>query len=163
MIYRFDAFELDEGRYELRHAGEVRRLPRRSFDVMRLLLEHAGRVVTKQEIFAEVWKGQRVGESVLPVHVRIIRQALGVRSAGVLQTVRGRGYVVGCRVECVEGDPRALGPGSLRRAPRRRGRVSRGDALTALSQVTGMLSLALALGDLDLSGDPLEWLVARDS
>jgi DNA-binding winged helix-turn-helix (wHTH) protein len=163
MIYRFEAFELDESRSELRHAGRVRPLPRRSFEVMRVLLEQAGRVVTKDEIFDRVWKNEHVGESVLPVHVRIIRRALGVReSAAIVHTVRGRGYMIACRVERVESaGPRALATGA-RRAPRRKGRVPRADALTALAQVTGMLSLALVLGDLDVDGGSLDWLDARD-
>lgn len=159
MIYRFEAFELDEGRHELRRDGERRPLPRRSFEVLRLLLEQAGRVVTKDQIFDHVWKNEHVGESVLPVHVRIIRRALGVReSAAIVQTVRGRGYMIACPVARVESaGPRAP---TGRRAPRRPARALRGDALTALSQVTGMLSLALVLGDLDIAGD---WLDVRDA
>ena len=156
MIYRFDAFELDEGRYELRQDGQSRPLPRKSFDVLRLLLEQAGRVVTKQEIFERVWHGERVVASVLPVHVRTIRRALGARAAGVLHTARGTGYRIACGVE------RADAPGLPSLAtPLQRARDSRGDALTALSRVNGMLSLALVLGDLGLAGDSLDLLVAR--
>ena len=163
MIYRFDAFELDEGRCELRQAGELRALPRKGFDVLRVLLERAGSVVTKREIFEAVWEGEHVGEAVLPVHVRTIRRALGVRaSSAILHTVRGRGYMIACRVErSAAADLPPLATRSLRRAPLRKGQAMRLDALAALSQVNGMLSLALALGDLGLAGDSLELLVAR--
>jgi DNA-binding winged helix-turn-helix (wHTH) protein len=155
MVYRFDAFELDEARYELRQDGEPRPLPRKSFDILRFLLEQAGRVVTKQEIFEQVWKGERVGAAVLPVHVRTIRRALGEReSAAILRTSRGRGYVIACRVE--RAGSSGL-PGLAPRAPRR------GDALAALSRMNGMLSLALVLGDLGLAGDSLDLVVSRAS
>jgi hypothetical protein len=55
----------------------------------------------------------------------------------------------------------ALARNRLRRAPGWEERGARGDALEALSQVSGMLSLALGLGDLGLTGDSLEQLVAR--
>jgi hypothetical protein len=51
----------------------------------------------------------------------------------------------------------------LRRAPPRRERGSSADALATLSQVTGMLSLALVLNDLELAGESLDWLVASES
>lgn len=162
MIYRFESFELDQGTFELRAAGSPCPLPGRGFDVLLLLLEHAGRVVTKREIFAAVWKGERVGESVLPVHVRTIRRALGARASAILHTVRGRGYIIGCRVERIEG-PETPGASAARRAARRSVRLPTGDPLAALSQVSGVFSLALVLGDLDLAGHSLDWLVARDS
>jgi DNA-binding winged helix-turn-helix (wHTH) protein len=168
MIYRFEAFELDAGRYELRCGGQARRLPRKSFDVLHLMLEHAGRVVTKREIFTKLWKGEHVREAVLPVHVRTIRRVLGARaSASILHTVRGRGYRIACRVERVA-SPAAPAlapttPAPRRAAPPRDGPGKRGDALAALSQMSGMLSLALVLGDLGLTGDSLEQLVARHS
>ena len=158
MIYRFDGFELDEARYELRQGGEIRPLPRKSFDVLRLLLEQAGRVVTKQQIFERVWKGERVGAAVLPVHVRTIRRALGARaSSAILHTARGHGYRIACQVERAESPGLAAVATPLQGAPRG------ADALAALSQVSGMLSLALVLADLGLAGDSLDLFVSRAS
>ena len=92
MIYRFEGFELDEARYELRRDGEVLALPAKCFDLLCCLLRNADRVVSKQELFAEVWNGEHVSDSVLPVNVRTIRRVLGEGESGViLRTARGRG------------------------------------------------------------------------
>jgi len=100
LIYRFDRYELDDDLFELRVDSEVCSLPRKSFDLLRYLLHHSDRVVTKDELFAEIWAGEHVTESVLPVNVRTIRKLLGEeRSERILKTVRGRGYRIMCRVE----------------------------------------------------------------
>jgi len=103
LIYRFDRYELDDELFELRVDGQIFPLARKSFDLLRYLVMHADRVVTKEELFEAIWSGEHVTESVLPVNVRTIRKALGdERSERVLKTVRGRGYRVVCRVECIE-------------------------------------------------------------
>jgi len=103
LIYRFDQYELDDELFELRAGDEICSLPRKSFDLLRYLLHHADRVVTKDELFAEIWAGEHVTESVLPVNVRTIRKVLGEeRSERILKTVRGRGYRILCRVERFE-------------------------------------------------------------
>jgi DNA-binding winged helix-turn-helix (wHTH) protein len=162
MIYRFDAFELDEGRFELRRAGELKALPRKSFDLLRFMLERAGRVVTKQELFEEFWNGEHIGESVLPVHVRTIRKTLGVATGSILHTVRGQGYIVACRVDRVDdaAPPRASVDGRVPTLSSVRRDIAR-DPLRALTQASGMLSLALALGQLGLAADSLELLDRR--
>jgi DNA-binding winged helix-turn-helix (wHTH) protein/tetratricopeptide (TPR) repeat protein len=111
VIYCFGGFELDEELFELRAGDTACKLNRKSFDLLRYLLEHSGRVVHKEELFAKLWGKEHVGENVLPVHVRTVRKALGEGSESILRTVRGRGYLVVCAVE-------RIGP----RGPRHRAR-----------------------------------------
>jgi len=112
LIYRFDRYELDDELFELRVDGEIFPLARKSFDLLRYLVMNSDRVVTKEELFKAIWGGEHVTESVLPVNVRTIRKALGdERSERVLKTVRGRGYRVVCRVECLN-ERAAAGPAS---------------------------------------------------
>lgn len=93
-ITRFDEFELDEDLFQLRKAGVVVQLEPRAFDLLRYLITHRDRVVSKDELLDEVWSGQVVSESVLPTHVRTLRRALGDdrRTQSLIQTVYGRGY-----------------------------------------------------------------------
>jgi DNA-binding winged helix-turn-helix (wHTH) protein len=158
MIYRFDFFELDEARFELRELGNPRALPCKSFELLRYMLENAGRVVTKQEIFDRLWHEQHVGASVLPVHIRTIRRALGApASKRILETIRGRGYIVRCSVEqigTVATNATLIDLQKLSRA-RRRTRV---DPLRDLAHMSGLASLALGLGGLGLADDSLELL-----
>src|SRR5262252_9425851 len=66
----------------------------RSLAVLRYLVEHAGRLVTKAELRQQVWAGTHVTDTVLRVCVREIRAALGdaAKAPQYLQTVGGQGY-----------------------------------------------------------------------
>lgn len=75
--------------------GEVElKLTRRAFEVLGFLYSHADRLVTKDELFANVWSGSAVSESALTTVIREIRRALGegARGARYIETVHGRGY-----------------------------------------------------------------------
>jgi predicted ATPase/DNA-binding winged helix-turn-helix (wHTH) protein len=63
----------------------------RAFDIVEVLAQSAGELVTKDEIFRRVWSGAIVEESTLQVHVSAIRKALGP-DRGMLKTAFGRGY-----------------------------------------------------------------------
>jgi DNA-binding winged helix-turn-helix (wHTH) protein len=100
LIYRFVNFELDEERCELRRGSKPLPIARKSFDVLRHLVHHAGRVVSKEELFALIWPGEHVNDHVLPVHIRTIRKLLDEPDSNALiRTVRGRGYSLVCAVE----------------------------------------------------------------
>lgn len=94
MIYAFRGFELDEELYQLRRHGRPLKLEPKVFDVLRHLLLHRDRVVSKQELLDAVWPDTRVSESVLPTCVGAARRALGDERAraSVIQTVHARGY-----------------------------------------------------------------------
>ena len=61
---------------------------------MIVLVERAGEVVTKDELFARVWPGLTVDEGNLRTQVALVRKALrdGQAGARYLMTVPGRGY-----------------------------------------------------------------------
>lgn len=54
-VRRFDGFELDMVAHELRRQGTRIRLQEQPFQILSLLLEHAGRVVTREELRRKVW------------------------------------------------------------------------------------------------------------
>jgi predicted ATPase/DNA-binding winged helix-turn-helix (wHTH) protein len=66
----------------------------RSLAVLRYLVEHAGRLVTKAELRQQVWTGTHVTDTVLRVCVRDIRAALGDEAAApqYVATVGQQGY-----------------------------------------------------------------------
>ena len=74
-------------------AFEGHRLPlgRRALDILSVLAEARGELVTKDELLATIWPGVIVEENALQVHVSALRKALGVE-ASRLVTVRGLGY-----------------------------------------------------------------------
>ena len=55
-IYRFEDFELDRGAYQLRHAGRVVHLERIPLDLLFLLTERHGHLLTREEILDHIWQ-----------------------------------------------------------------------------------------------------------
>ncbi len=75
--------------------GEDVSLTRKEFDLLCLLLENSGIVLTRDVILNKIWGYRFDGESrTVDVHIRTLRQKLG--SAGdIIETVRGIGYKIG--------------------------------------------------------------------
>jgi DNA-binding winged helix-turn-helix (wHTH) protein/pimeloyl-ACP methyl ester carboxylesterase len=93
-VYRFDECELDSRRRELRRSGRRVHVEPQVFDVLRCLLEHHDRVVTKTELLDEVWGDRFVSESALTSRLKAARRAIGDdgRSQRLIATVHGVGY-----------------------------------------------------------------------
>lgn len=67
-------------------------LTRQEFDVLQYLAERQDRVVTREELLADVWGHSKArGSNVVDATVKLLRNKLGAR-ANALQTVRGMGY-----------------------------------------------------------------------
>jgi predicted ATPase/DNA-binding winged helix-turn-helix (wHTH) protein len=66
----------------------------RALDLLMVLIERAGDVVTKDELFARVWPGLTVDETNLRTQIALVRKALrdGQSHARYVMTVPGRGY-----------------------------------------------------------------------
>lgn len=94
MQYRFDGFELDTERFELRRDGAVRHVEPLVFDLLCFFARHPGRVVTRDEIIDHVWKGRIVSDATVAGCVKSARRALGDSGASpaFIETVRGRGF-----------------------------------------------------------------------
>jgi adenylate cyclase len=93
-LLRFESFVLDLDRSRLLGpAGELALRPK-SFDVVRHLLESAGRIVAKDELMKAVWPGVTVSDESLAQCVSEIRRALGSAGPRILKTVPRRGYVI---------------------------------------------------------------------
>jgi predicted ATPase/DNA-binding winged helix-turn-helix (wHTH) protein len=75
-------------------AGRPLRLGRRAVDILLILLEQAGNVVSKQQLITRVWPTSVVEDGNLRVHMAALRKALGDGQAGqrYIVTVAQRGY-----------------------------------------------------------------------
>lgn len=92
LLYRFNDFTLDLTRGHLLDAsGEVDLRPK-SFEVLRLLVENAGRLLPKEEILAAVWPNMIVTDESLARCISDIRAAIRDRTQTVIKTVPRRGY-----------------------------------------------------------------------
>lgn len=93
MTYRFDRFELDLSRAELRRDGQCLPLEPQVYGLLRLLVENRDRLVGHGEILARVWDGRAVSPSALASRVKSLRRLLGDdgRNQRLIRTVHGRG------------------------------------------------------------------------
>jgi TolB-like protein/DNA-binding winged helix-turn-helix (wHTH) protein len=94
--YKFGEFELDSAKFELRRADKPLKLERIPMDLLILLAEREGNVVSRREIIERLW-GKDVfvdTEHGINVAVRKIRAALGddADRPKFVQTVLGKGY-----------------------------------------------------------------------
>ena len=85
----FGPYRLKRQERRLEGPDGVIELSTRSFDLLCVLLEGAGEVVTKDALFAAVWPGVIVEENTLQVHISALRKAL---PPDLIATVHGRGY-----------------------------------------------------------------------
>lgn len=94
MTYRFEDFELDIDRYELRRGGTPVPLEPQAFGVLAYLVEHADRVVRKEDILAAVWGTTFVSDAALATRIKEARRALGDsgEQQRLIRTVQRRGY-----------------------------------------------------------------------
>jgi Tol biopolymer transport system component/DNA-binding winged helix-turn-helix (wHTH) protein len=93
-IYRFDRFELDVDRRQLVCDGHRVEVQPKALDLLVVLVEGAGRLLTKDELLTLVWPDQLVEESNLTVHMSALRKALGERRGEprFVITAPGQGY-----------------------------------------------------------------------
>ena len=75
-------------------AGQHVELRPRSFAVLRLLAENAGRLVRKNEIISAIWGDVLVTEGSLTRCVSDIRKAIGDYDRRILRTVPRKGYLL---------------------------------------------------------------------
>jgi TolB-like protein/DNA-binding winged helix-turn-helix (wHTH) protein/Tfp pilus assembly protein PilF len=90
--WTFGSAVLDESTMVLRVRGAPVDLERKSLEVLRFMLENAGKLVTKDQLLAAVWPGRIVTESVLTKCVYKLRDALGDTDQAIVTTVHGYGY-----------------------------------------------------------------------
>lgn len=83
-------FVIDSERYIVLKNGKELILPKKEFELLRLLASKPSRVFTRDEIFAQIWGNNViVGDRTIDVHIRKIREKIGL---DVIRTVKGVGY-----------------------------------------------------------------------
>src|ERR1051325_11012653 len=96
--YTFGPFELDAATRQLTRAGQTVALAPKTFDLLLLLLEGNGRVLTKAELMRALWQEAFVEEANLTFQISTLRKALGEEGAWV-ETSPRVGYRLNVQVE----------------------------------------------------------------
>ncbi len=87
--------QLDPARHEVVIRGEAVNLPLKEFELLALLLEHAGRVLTRDTLIDRIWGHDYVGDTkTLDVHIKRLRAKVEPDPANPthITTIRGLGY-----------------------------------------------------------------------
>jgi predicted ATPase/DNA-binding winged helix-turn-helix (wHTH) protein len=92
--FSFGPFRLIPERQLLVEGEKPVSLGARGLDLLHTLVEHSGKVVSKDELIARIWPDTCVSESNLKVQIAALRRALGEGRRGdrYIATVSGRGY-----------------------------------------------------------------------
>ncbi len=86
---------LDHERHEVFISGMQVKLPLKEFELLAILLENAGRVLTRETLIDRVWGHDYVGDTkTLDVHIKRLRSKVEVDPANPerIVTIRGLGY-----------------------------------------------------------------------
>ncbi|NOZ35638.1 MAG: response regulator transcription factor, partial [Chlorobi bacterium] len=84
------AFKLNKTEYTLFKDNESIILPKKQFEILRLLFSHPGHVFSRDEIFEKIWGDDViVGSRTIDVHIRKIREKTGIEN---IKTLKGIGY-----------------------------------------------------------------------
>ncbi len=87
--YRFGRFELQPNKRRLLASGAPVDVGARAFDLLVVLVERDGHLVTKDELLERVWPKVIVEENTLQAQVSALRRILG---PDAIATISGRGY-----------------------------------------------------------------------
>ena len=94
LFYEFGTFRLDSHDRLLLRSGQQVPLTPKAFDILLVLVESSGHVVTKEELLEKVWAGSFVEEGNLNRHISTLRKALGdnLDQPKYIDTIPKRGY-----------------------------------------------------------------------
>ena len=119
MKYQIAEYLIDTARFRISNGDAPIPAEPKVFDLLVYLVRHHDRVVTREELFKEVWDGREVSDATLSNHVKSARKVLS--DNGELQqtilTIRGRGYQFIAPVKVIPEDAGIPADESLRSQP----------------------------------------------
>lgn len=94
MIYRFDQFELDMARFELRRDGVPVAIEPQVLSLLALLVANPDRMVSKDEVIEKIWNNRIVSEAAIAARIKSVRKVIGDdgQQQRLVRTIHGRGF-----------------------------------------------------------------------
>lgn len=100
-ILKVGDLELKPRSFEVYYKGERINTTKREFNLLKLLMEKAGSVISREEIYSKVWGySYEGGSNVVDVYIKNIRSKLGDKDHKLIRTVRGYGYMLSIEDVC---------------------------------------------------------------
>ena len=95
-LLRFGDLTLNRSTYEIAYNGMAQSLSGKEFQVMEILMQQPGMIVTAEQLITHIWGWETdVDTSVIWVHISNIRKKLDILSAPVaIRFVRNAGYIL---------------------------------------------------------------------
>ena len=114
-LYDFGPFRLNPEQRTLTRESQALTLAPKTFDLLTFLVEHQGRVLSKQELMHALWPDTFVEEANLSFQISVLRKTLGEDGARWIETVPKHGYrfVADVRATTTSGTPRSESVGSI--------------------------------------------------
>jgi len=85
---------IDDGARTVVRAGQVLELTRTEYELLSVLAQHLGQVLTKTQLLTQVWGFDAFDGNLVEVHLSALRRKLEAHGPRIVQTVRGVGYVL---------------------------------------------------------------------
>jgi TolB-like protein len=120
--FLFSDHRLDTDRRELRRGPEVIAVEPQVFDLLVYLVQNRDRVVSKDDLFASIWRGRIVSDSTLTSRINAARKAVGDsgEEQKLIRTIARKGFrFVGDVRGPTSGEPVHAEPANESREPRR--------------------------------------------
>ena len=94
-VLRAGELTLDPGSYTVHYANEPISLTKKEFDLLRYLMEHHGKAVSRDDLLTDVWGYDYAGDTnVVDVYIRYLRNKIDVPyGIKTIQTIRSVGYM----------------------------------------------------------------------
>jgi pimeloyl-ACP methyl ester carboxylesterase/DNA-binding winged helix-turn-helix (wHTH) protein len=114
MIYRFSDCSIDPVRHVFSREGQIIHLEPQVFDVLLLLAQNAGALVSRDQLIEDVWNGLIVSDSTISARISAARTAVGDsgRDQRIIKTISRRGFQLVVPVETTKDEPQAEDPPS---------------------------------------------------
>ena len=133
-MIEFGRFRLVPRRRQLLADGRPVELGTRAFDLLMVLIEADGALVTKNELQALVWPGIFVEETNLKVQISALRKALG-EDRDSIQTETGRGYRFIAAIRSTNAGPEPCSTPDATEAPTETMTAASSDVSTVVAQL----------------------------
>lgn len=93
-VHQLGGLVVDESAHLALFEDRPLMLSAKEFDLLALLIQHAGTVLSKRTLLESLWGVEAYDENLVEVHVSALRRRLPPAARDMLQTVRGVGYVL---------------------------------------------------------------------
>lgn len=110
MNYHIGEYEIRTDTHELLHKSSPQKVEPLVFNLLKFMLDHPNRVLSRDELITEVWKSQVISDSALNATICATRRAIGDNASKqrCIKTVSGEGYRFIADFTFTENQPKTL-------------------------------------------------------